>query len=210
MKKIIFFAVLCVGCAVENARAAVSCTLTPSCSGVVEYDRIGTFCATYVEAGGYYKLTGEKVCIMECGSCPSSTTKTTQNVTMDAAHFEDFGCDTVYIDTCVPREECWAGTYGTVNTETNPPIFSCQSCPSGATSPDGATDVTQCVCQRGYWGTISGIADTCTRCPAMDGMYGTTADVGATSISECYIAAGTIGRDDTGALTYTQNCYYTE
>lgn len=65
-------------------------------------------------------------------------------------------------------------------------------------------------CIKGYYqGEL-----ICTRCPSSGGIYGTTAAAGATSITECYIPAGTTRSfsDDTGSGTekFTSNCYYSE
>lgn len=97
----IMCAAVMVGIPVGAQSATIPCTMTPSCSGVVSYERVGKFCATYKEAGGYYNNSGEKICFMECDTC-----------------------------------------------------------------------------------------------------------FGATSISECYIPAGTTGRDASGTFTYTSNCYW--
>ena len=205
----IMCAAVMVGIPVGAQSATIPCTMTPSCSGVVSYERVGKFCATYKEAGGYYNNSGEKICFMECDTCSRYTSRTAQTVSLDPGHFDDLNCNAVYINTCVPAEECPSGTYGFVNVAANPPMFSCQNCPTGSTTlSPGASDISQCVCSRGYYGTISEEGDKCTRCPAVDNIYGTTADFGATSISECYIPAGTTGRDASGTFTYTSNCYW--
>ncbi|MBQ8293897.1 MAG: hypothetical protein IJX89_00735 [Alphaproteobacteria bacterium] len=78
-----------------------------------------------------------------------------------------------------------------------------------------------CKCEQGYYGTPSysfglvigesgSCSGTCTRCPSSDGVYGTTAAAGATSITECYIPSGTTFSDDTGSGIYTDSCHYTE
>lgn len=64
-------------------------------------------------------------------------------------------------------------------------------------------------CQKGYYGTATLNASNtscsgCTPCPAS----GTTAETGATAITECYIPSGTTSSDTTGAFKYTENCYY--
>lgn len=37
---------------------------------------------------------------------------------------------------------------------------------------------------------------------------GGTSEAGATSITGCYIPAGTTGSDSTGGYTYAEDCYY--
>lgn len=59
-------------------------------------------------------------------------------------------------------------------------------------------------CKQGYYGTDK----SCTRCPSSGGVYGTTADAGATAITECYIPSGTAFSDTSGSGTYTGDCYY--
>ncbi len=65
-------------------------------------------------------------------------------------------------------------------------------------------------CIKGYYMGELG----CVQCPSSGGIYGTTAAAGATSITECYIPAGTTRSfsDGTGAGTekFTSNCYYSE
>lgn len=56
-----------------------------------------------------------------------------------------------------------------------------------------------CFCVNGKYGTL-----TCDACPA-----GGTSSLGNnTSITNCYIPAGTSGTDTTGKWEYAQNCYY--
>lgn len=65
-------------------------------------------------------------------------------------------------------------------------------------------------CVKGYYMGELG----CVRCPSSGGVYGTTAAAGATSITECYIPAGTTFSfsDSTGSGTekFTSDCYYSE
>ena len=75
-----------------------------------------------------------------------------------------------------------------------------------------------CQCEKGYYGSPSynltnrGCTGTCTRCPSSGGVYGTTASSGATSITDCYIPAGTsYSFSDTigsGTQTVQSDCYY--
>lgn len=58
-------------------------------------------------------------------------------------------------------------------------------------------------CAIGYYGSGS----SCTRCPALSGVYGTSA-AGTTSISGCYIPSGTGLSDTSGKYEFSQNCYY--
>ena len=58
-----------------------------------------------------------------------------------------------------------------------------------------------CVCAKGYYSNSS---NDCVQCP--DG--GTTANIGSSSITACYIPSGTTGSDSTGTYKYMSNCYY--
>ena len=72
------------------------------------------------------------------------------------------------------------------------------------------------VCDVGYCGNPSysyseRYGDSfsgCYRCPSSNGVYGTTATVGGTSVAECYLPSGNTFADETGAGTYSGNCYY--
>lgn len=74
-----------------------------------------------------------------------------------------------------------------------------QACTSPNYAP--APDRRSCVCNTGYYRDTSG---DCVRCP--DG--GTTADIGSSSITACYIPANQSISDSPGTYVYTQNCFY--
>lgn len=59
------------------------------------------------------------------------------------------------------------------------------------------------ICDKGKYASTS----SCPSCPSYNGISGTTAGTGATSITECYIPAGTYS-DSTGTYKITENCYY--
>ncbi|MDE5616056.1 MAG: hypothetical protein K2I81_04470 [Alphaproteobacteria bacterium] len=63
-------------------------------------------------------------------------------------------------------------------------------------------------CAPGYYGKSTNGTSGCTRCPASGGIYGTTV-AGATEITSCHIPANTTMSDDTGAYTFTSDCFYT-
>lgn len=88
-------------------------------------------------------------------------------------------------------------------------ITACDTCPSNATC-DGTTTFK---CNVGYYGTA-----TCERCPYdMNFMdvnshgptFGTTASIGKTAITDCYIPSGNEYYDNTGNFKLTSNCSYT-
>lgn len=66
-------------------------------------------------------------------------------------------------------------------------------------------------CAKGYYKSSAGTA-ACTRCPSSNGIYGTTAATGTTSVVSCYIPSGATYTfsDSTGSgtATITSNCYY--
>lgn len=62
-------------------------------------------------------------------------------------------------------------------------------------------------CDVGYYQS-STRPFACEPCPSSGGIYGTTAAVGATSITECYLPAGREFSDATGSGIYTDDCYY--
>lgn len=78
------------------------------------------------------------------------------------------------------------------------------TCDMGECVIDGST----WRCATGYYGTPMSDSSGCTRCPATDGIYGTTNGPGATTATQCYIPAGTQFNDNSGSGTYTANCYY--
>ena len=71
-------------------------------------------------------------------------------------------------------------------------------------------------CDVGYYGNPSysyserygDYFSGCYRCPSSNGVYGTTATVGGTSVAECYLPSGNTFSDETGSGTYSNNCYY--
>ncbi|MBD5388985.1 hypothetical protein HDR63_01890 [bacterium] len=63
-------------------------------------------------------------------------------------------------------------------------------------------------CAAGYYGAATtNTVPTCTRCPTVDGVTGTS-PAGATAATGCYIPSGTTGSDATGAFTYADDSYY--
>jgi len=104
----------------------------------------------------------------------------------------DCSCDNVI------SYQCAKGYYGTATSASS----GCTKCPANATC--GGGNGSGFICDKGYYknGAI------CARCPSSGGVYGTTADAGATSITSCYLSSGTTFSDNTGSGTYTSDCYY--
>lgn len=85
------------------------------------------------------------------------------------------------------------------------------------TTTYAATTVTKkCVvasCDAGYYASGSVFAGGstyytgCTRCPALNGVYGTTS-AGMSKITDCAIPAGRNFSDSAGTWSFTQACKY--
>lgn len=117
-------------------------------------------------------------------------------------------------------------TYGNCTKDFSGNPIPTQECPDECPSTTEWTETTRfreaiCVgsllarscsyrCIQGYYMGELG----CVRCPSSGGVYGTTAAAGATSITECYMPAGTTlpFSDDAGSgtSTFTSDCYYSE
>lgn len=64
-------------------------------------------------------------------------------------------------------------------------------------------------CAAGYYQTgASGGTITCSECPSLGTLKGTSAE-GSTDITACYLPANKDGTDNTGTFQFTSNCYYT-
>lgn len=64
-------------------------------------------------------------------------------------------------------------------------------------------------CAPNYYGTATADQTGCNTCPPSGSVDGRS-DGGATSITGCYIPAGTSGSDETGNFTYAEKCYYSK
>lgn len=58
-------------------------------------------------------------------------------------------------------------------------------------------------CNIGYYG----YGYDCTRCPAIGGVYGTTADYGSYSVERCFFPKDTVFTDGIGTGVYVDDCY---
>ncbi|MBR1954203.1 MAG: hypothetical protein IKA25_03995 [Alphaproteobacteria bacterium] len=100
---------------------------------------------------------------------------------------------------------CAAGYYGTGTYSILGGGTGCTACPENATCAGG--NGTTFLCNVGYFAN----GDVCERCPSSGGVYGTTAAIGATARSECYIPAGDISfTDDTGTYVCGEDSYFSE
>ena len=68
------------------------------------------------------------------------------------------------------------------------------------------TTVSAYKCAQNYYGNPTSSTDTnaCERCPGSS----ITTDIGATSITSCYLEANKSFSDDYGTYEYTEKCYY--
>ena len=109
---------------------------------------------------------------------------------------------------CITRSTkavCAAGYYGTGTYSILGGGTGCTACPENATCAGG--NGTTFLCNVGYFAN----GDVCERCPSSGGVYGTTAAIGATARSECYIPAGDISfTDDTGTYVCGEDSYFSE
>ena len=139
------------------------------------------------------KATGETVCP---SSCPNTYwTNTTMNRQVRCV-------TTSKVPSCEYR--CQKNYYKT--STLNPPT--CTACPSYATCNYG--DI---LCNRGTWrtNTINGFYTrvTCTPCPSLDGVQGTTApNTQTVYITACYIPANTPITNSIGTYIFKENCNY--
>ncbi len=149
-------------------------------SGITQYE-----CA----AGYYGTATSSSA---GCTKCPA-------NATCAGGNDSTYSCNVGY----------WATTetvkVGSLSVTTKV----CKACPANAICPGGSETFK---CMAGYYSIIS--RDTsgkseriCTRCPAQDGVYGTTS-VGATTIKSCFMPANKNFSDSTGVFLYTNDCAY--
>lgn len=65
-------------------------------------------------------------------------------------------------------------------------------------------------CNNGYYGTPTNLSSkpTCTRCPALNGIYGTSVAGSNATQNDCYIPKNTTSSDASGSYTITGTCYY--
>lgn len=94
---------------------------------------------------------------------------------------------------------CNDGLYGYPSASSD--NITCTSC-NGFNCPVGYNYLKPALsddCASGYYKMYA----SCLQCPD-----GGASDVGATSITDCYLPTGTSGSDSTGRYTYTSNCHY--
>lgn len=130
------------------------------------------------------------------------------NVTINGQIYCGIWADTKAVKTCSPNNganvsytmsPCCNSDGYAVGTATGCYVGACKT---GRVPSD---DKTSCVCQIGFYGTVT---SECTQCPSSGGIYGMTAEKGKTSINDCFIPAGASIQDTTGTYKYSQNCYY--
>lgn len=122
------------------------------------------------------------------------------------------------VTTCPSVVECEYGYYGTAVPSTtssttvnsiSPRPTGCTICPSNATCTGGNNSIFRC--NNGYYTVGNG----CTRCPAypdpdINGsvVYGATRGTSGTSITDCYIPAGTQCANIYGTYIVRESCSY--
>lgn len=100
---------------------------------------------------------------------------------------------------------CCDSSYHAVGEPTGCYVVSCNDLHGMVISDDK----TSCLCAVGYYGNAS---TGCTRCPALDGVNGTTSGSNKSSITDCFIPANTKMTDSSGHTYkfYNKNCHYTK
>ncbi len=146
----------------------------------------------------YMRSDGSCSCITSCNRCNSGFAKVSKTLE---------GCSGITYNTCectcsnCTSDTSWsAGSTGYQKQTT-------RWCECYAGTPTCNTS-TEYRCAVGYYGSSTNGSSGCARCPASSGTYGTTASAGTTSVSGCYIPAGSSFSDSTGSGTYTRDCAY--
>lgn len=132
-----------------------------------------------------------------CDACVSGATLQVRDETINSCgvHYNYCACNT----TCVSTD--WAALRTGYESRKQ-----CNACQQS----------TQYRCAAGYYGSSSNGTSGCTQCPTWTGVYTTsakttlargTSSAGATTITGCYIVAGTY-YDTSGTLKTTGNCTY--
>jgi len=115
--------------------------------------------------------------------------------------------EVIFVDGYTPSScnECLAGYYCAGGTAGATP------CPAGSYCATAGLSQPTGKCNVGTYST--GGATACTSCPASDLIDAngnvvsvTTASTGSTSSSECFVAKGTLFKDEKGIYKYTDNC----
>lgn len=135
-------------------------------------------------------------------TCTPTTRDNLYGITVTTTNSQKVYClgNTAYskCESLTTTYTCASGYYGTATSAS----AGCTACPDNATCDGGNGSTFKC--DVGYY--KNGTA--CTRCPSSGGVYGTTAAIGATDITECYLPSGTTFSDTGGSGTYTGNCHY--
>lgn len=137
-----------------------------------------------------------------CSACPSGYNTIEEMVSIPCGAIAtvkrcrkpcttDSDCDASPDWTC-------SGAYCSQNTQT------CDTTTKVCSKP-----TTKYKCNIGYYGRPLNATSGCTRCPSSGGTYGTTDEIGAVAITECYLPSGTSFLDMSGKGVYTDKCYYT-
>lgn len=204
--RIVFFVFFCIIGVGDVLAVSVS---LPSCDGVTAMTN--PTCATYSVMSCYVDNTCRKV--QSCTSCPSGQTTITTTY-MNKCIYYKCGYPSVVtpgiqpgggvqhscsLESCACDKWDWraTGIAGYQSRQT----YTC----------DESTDC-KCVynteyrCAKGYYGTATSGTSGCTRCPAVNGVSGTTASAGTTSKSGCHIPTTQTMTDSIGTYKFSTQC----
>lgn len=163
---------------------------------------------------GFVYVT-QRICI----ACPEGTTSYSDSrIPVGSVYAVCTAKEGYYIETkdgkttvkqCPANSTSQAGATSITDCKCNDGFYmdsnnTCIKCENGSTGGSGAVGADSCKCNSGYY--KSGI--TCQKCPdfGSDSSVSVTSPVGATDVSQCYIAKGTSIEDSTGFFRFSDNC----
>ncbi|MBQ8294238.1 MAG: hypothetical protein IJX89_02530 [Alphaproteobacteria bacterium] len=65
-------------------------------------------------------------------------------------------------------------------------------------------------CEKGTYKDSVGTDSSCSDCPSLGGVAGTTSSAGTTSRTLCFIPSDSSVSDSSGTYIFTSDCFYTE
>ena len=222
--------VLCASPASADVNASINASLNNNNQQIIQtnplnpgYTEPADPCANVAAITGACSGTGATIvtCIKtngtcekheSCSSCPSGTSRTQKQDTCGNIYYTcqaslnvGFG-DEVVQNTCgIKCNSCtqqdWAtGLNGIVQTQRT---FKCDS-----DTNCECQDIYKYRCVTGYYGepTSSTDTDNCDRCPAVNGVYGTTSGPGKTKQTDCYMPSNKTLTDRIGTYSFATTC----
>lgn len=193
-KTCLFLVILAIGAISHESVAAVG----TACM-ILSYDTDGkcTSCATVSRLIS----CGSSEIYCDCATCDGLRVLKEETITTSSS--ENFTINKCVLDAIPikPCKNCVSSDWGALSTGYESKVAATCNTTTGV-----CTKTTEYRCATGYYGSSTNGTSGCNECPSS----GTTASAGATSISECCLASGTTGGDNTGTYTYTGDCCYGE